>query len=392
MIFSSRLPKSLEANEFTKTLEALRASGHKITDLTQSNPTSAGFTAASGLQYLADTTPPTLYHPSASGLPSARGAIKEYYRSGNHGHIDADDLLLTASTSEAYSFLLKLLTDPGDEILIPAPSYPLFDFLATLENVRTSRYLLQEDCAGRWRINFTSLEEEISRLTRAIVVVNPNNPTGSLLTATEMKRLSILCQTHGLALIVDEVFLDYSNPDNTMPPCSAIGNDCALTFTLSGLSKVLALPQVKLSWIHINGPQPEKDMAKQRLEFIADTYLSVNGMIQQAAASLFTGQHRIQKEILERIGNNESLLRAQMGDALGLRESGWYALITLPQHLNDEQCCLDLLHTCSLLVHPGFFYDFTDNNRIVISLITPEDEFRRGIDLLQDFFARQQEK
>ena len=392
MIFSSRLPKSLEANEFTKTLEALRASGQQIIDLTQSNPTSAGFTAASELHSLTNPKTTTLYSPSASGLPSAREAIKEYYRATNHGDIDADDLLLTASTSEAYSFLLKLLTDPGDEILIPAPSYPLFDFLATLENVRASRYLLQEDKSGRWRINFASLEEEISRLTRAIVVVNPNNPTGSLMTAAEMKRLSTLCQTHNLALIVDEVFLDYSNPDNGLPPCSAISNDSALTFTLSGLSKVLALPQVKLSWIHINGPQPEKDMAKQRLEFIADTYLSVNGMIQQAAASLFTGQRRIQEEILERIGNNESLLRAQMGDALGLRESGWYAIITLPQQLSDEECCLDLLQTFALLVHPGFFYDFTDSKRIVISLITPEDEFRRGINLLQDFLAEQQGK
>ena len=390
MIFSSRLPKNLETNEFTKALETLRASGRQIVDLTHSNPTSAGFTAASGLHSVAAPTTATLYHPSARGLPSARGAIKEYYRAGKHGHIDADDLLLTASTSEAYSFLLKLLTDPGDEILIPAPSYPLFDFLATLENVRASCYLLQEDCAGRWRINFTSLEEEISRLTRAIVVVNPNNPTGSLMTAAEMKRLSTLCQSHGLALIVDEVFLDYSNPENGLPPCSAINNDGALTFTLSGLSKVLALPQVKLSWIHINGPQPEKDMAKQRLEFIADTYLSVNGMIQQATASLFTRQKQIQAEILQRIGSNESLLRAQMGDAVGLRESGWYAIITLPQQLNDEECCLDLLHTSSLLVHPGFFYDFADSKRIVVSLITPEDEFRRGIDLLQSFFSSQQ--
>ncbi len=389
MFFSSRLPKSLEPNEFTKILEEKRATGQKILDLSQSNPTTAGFTFAPAINPSSGSDPTGHYQPSAQGMFATREAIREYYQNNGHGSIDGDDLLLTAGTSEAYSFLFKLLTDPGDEILIPAPSYPLFDFLATLENVRPSRYMLCEDDAGHWRIDFTSLEQEICRLTRAIVVVNPNNPTGSYMTAEELQKLSQLCQAHDLALIVDEVFLDYANPGTSAKPVSAITNTAALTFTLSGFSKVLALPQVKLSWIQVNGPEPQKAMAKQRLEFLADTYLSVNSMIQHAAASLLSCRGDIQREILGRIRTNESLLQSHMGVAPALREGGWYAIINLPEHISDEQCCLDLLMESSLIVHPGFFYDFVENNRIVVSLITPEEEFRQGLLLLRSYLKSQ---
>ncbi len=389
MFFSTRLPKSLEPNQFTKILEEKRATGAKILDLTQANPTTAGFAFGPAFPISPADEPAKGYEPSAQGLLATREAIGEYYLNNNHGRIDSDDLLLTASTSEAYSFLLKLLTDPGDEILIPAPSYPLFDFLATLENVRPSRYMLREDTAGHWRIDFTSLEGEISRLTRAIVVVNPNNPTGSYMTADELQRLSALCLTHDLALIVDEVFLDYKNPGSSATPISAIAGNTALTFTMSGLSKVLALPQVKLSWIHVNGPEPQKTMAKQRLEFIADTYLSVNSMIQHAAGALFSCQEGVQREILARIRTNETLLQSQTGLTPALREGGWYAILNLPETIGDEQCCLDLLRESAVLVHPGFFYDFVENNRIVVSLITPEEDFRLGLLLLQDYFNSQ---
>jgi alanine-synthesizing transaminase len=388
MYFSSRLPEILEPNEFTKILEKKRANGQKIIDLTHSNPTTAGFAFITSLSLPPINDTSSRYEPSAQGMKEAREAIRKYYQNNNHGLIDSDDLLLTASTSEAYSFLLKLLTDPGDEILIPAPSYPLFDFLATLENVRPSRYMLRKDDAGHWRIDFASLEQEISRLTRAIVVVNPNNPTGSFMTAEELQKLSDLCLGHGLALIVDEVFLDYKNHGGSTKPCSAIASSSVLTFTLSGLSKILALPQVKLSWIHTNGPEPTKEMAKQRLEFIADTYLSVNSMIQQTAASLFFCQREIQQEILARIRANESLLQSHVGLDPDLREGGWYAIIKLPENISDEQCCLELLEHSSLIVHPGFFYDFLEDNRIVVSLITPEEDFRHGLLLLQTYFQR----
>ena len=385
MYFSSRLPENLDPNAFTRTLEKKKASGEKIFDLTQSNPTTAGFAFT--------TLPPLccsvqeIYDPSAQGMLATREAIKDYYQKNNHGHIDSNDLLLTASTSEAYSFLLKLLTDPDDEILIPAPSYPLFDFLASLENVRTSRYMLQTNDAGQWRIDFTSLREEISRVTRAIVVVNPNNPTGSYMTAEELQKLSELCRAHQLALIVDEVFLDYANPGNPTRPISAITNNTCLTFTLSGFSKVLALPQAKLSWMHINGPTPQKEMAKERLEFIADTYLSVSSMIQQAAPSLLAYQGHIQQQILSRIQVNATVLQAHLGIDPCLCEGGWYAIIALPANISDEQCCLDLLQESSVIVHPGFFYDFAENNRIVVSLITPEEDFRQGLFLLQAYLA-----
>ncbi|MDK9706742.1 MAG: pyridoxal phosphate-dependent aminotransferase [Desulforhopalus sp.] len=389
MRFSSRLPKSLEPNDFTTILEEKKASGARILDLTQSNPTSAGFAFSSAPPLPKKHGAADPYQPSAQGTKSARQAIKRYYRDNHHGLIDSDDLFLTASTSEAYSFLMKLLTDPGDEILIPAPGYPLFDFLATLENVRPTRYMLRENASGQWRIDFNSLRQQISSLTRAIVVVNPNNPTGSYMTSEELQQLALLCQTHGIVLIVDEVFLDYRVSGNSAGSYSAVSNTAALTFTLSGFSKVLALPQVKLGWIYVSGgPEDHKKMAKQRLEFIADTYLSVNSMIQQAAAPLLATQKAVQEEILARIHVNELLLQEQTEMPVCVREGGWYAIINLPETIGDEQCCLDLLKKYSLIVHPGFFYDFADSNRIVVSLITPEKDFHQGLILL-DAYIRQ---
>jgi alanine-synthesizing transaminase len=385
MRFSSRLPESLEPNDFTTIIETKKASGEKILDLTQSNPTAAGFSFApiKTLPQLHGVE--DLYQPSAKGMPCARDAIKRYYQTNHHGMVNSDDLLLTASTSEAYSFLLKLLTEPGDEILIPAPSYPLFDFLATLENVRPTRYMLRENDSGQWRIDLNSLEQQISNLTRAIVVVNPNNPTGSYMTGKELQQLALLCQTHEMALIVDEVFLDYRASGSSTDSCSAVTNTAALTFTLSGFSKILALPQAKLSWIHVNGPAELKEMAKQRLEFIADTYLSVSSMIQQAAASLFSSQKVVQQEILARIRVNETLLHSQLERSVCHREGGWYAIINLPETIGDEQCCLDLLKKFSVIIHPGFFYDFAEDNRIIVSLITPVEDFRRGLLLLATY-------
>lgn len=384
-MFSSRLPATLEANEFTRILRGQKEAGAKILDLTQSNPTQASFS----FDFLDKETSfshlPGSYEPSAQGLEEARQAIGRYYIDSGHGRIDSADLLLTASTSEAYSYLLKLLTDPGDEILIPSPSYPLFDFLATLENVTPVRYSLEPKVDGFWRIDFTLLELMISSLTRAIVVVNPNNPTGSFLTAEELRRLNKLCQTHELALIVDEVFLDYINPAAAAESFSVIANSDALTFALSGFSKILALPQAKLGWIHVNGPEELKEAAKQRLEFIADTYLSVGSMIQHAAAPLLAGRLDIQAQLLARIEANERTLAAGTTLVHCRREGGWYAIIDLPDGMTDEACCLELLEHHSLIVHPGFFYDFAEANRIVVSLITPEEDFSQGLVILQSY-------
>nr|MBF0222788.1 pyridoxal phosphate-dependent aminotransferase [Desulfobulbaceae bacterium] len=383
-MFSSRLPETLEPNDFTRLLQAKKAAGEQIFDLTQSNPTKAMFS----FEYFQKNTSfgnCEPYEPSARGMLQAREAICQYYRDNDHGSCDADDLFLTASTSEAYSFLLNLLTDPGDELLVPAPSYPLFDFLASLENVTTAHYGLGLDGDGQWRIDFESLELMVSSLTKAIVVVNPNNPTGSYITSEELRRLNALCQRHKLALIVDEVFLDYKNPARPGKPLSLINNSASLTFTLSGFSKILALPQAKLSWIHVGGPEALKIEAKDRLEFIADTYLSVGGMIQHGAPLMFAGQAAIQQQIMARIEANERFLLTQTTLRTHLREGGWYAIIQLPAPITDEACCLDLLERHSLIVHPGFFYDFAESSCIVISLITQETVFRQGLVLLQSY-------
>lgn len=385
-MFSSRLPVSLDPNDFTRKLQAQKAAGIRILDLTQSNPTQASFAFDFLQSGNIPGTIPELYEPSAQGLPSAREAIRRYYLDNRHGSISGDDLFLTAGTSEAYGFLLKLLTEPGDEILIPAPSYPLFDFLATLENVTPVRYPLQLNATGCWRIDFRAMELMISSLTRAIVVVNPNNPTGSFLTSGELDRLNELCRTHDLALIVDEVFLDYINRGDgkNQKPFSVIGNNGALTFTLSGISKILALPQAKLGWIHVGGPEALQEGAKARLEFITDTYLSVSSMVQQAAPALLACQQKIQPQILARIEINE----AELSHIPHLyREGGWYAIIALPDGITDEECCLELLEHHSLIIHPGFFYDFAETDKIVVSLIVPPKEFCEGLAILQEYLT-----
>ena len=387
-MFSTRLPEDLEPNEFTRILQARKAAGMRILDLTQSNPTGASFPFDFLKTGNIPRGIPDRYEPSAQGLPSAREAIRGYYQGNGHGSISADDIFLTAGTSEAYGFLLKLLTEPGDEVLIPAPSYPLFDLLATLENVAPVRYGLKLNEEGRWRIDFRSLELMISSLTRAIVVVNPNNPTGSYLTAEELERLNVLCRVHDLALIVDEVFLDYIEEGSGGKPFSVVNNAGALTFTLSGLSKILALPQAKLGWIHVGGPEALKEAAKSRLEFIADTYLSVGSMIQQAAPALLACQQEIQPLILSRIEANEAALEAACPQLPSLhREGGWYAILELPDKVTDEDCCLALLEDRSLIVHPGFFYDFAESNRIVVSLIVPPGDFGEGLAILREYFT-----
>lgn len=386
MQFSSRLPRHLDPNPFSRLLAEKRAKGERILDLTQSNPTLAGFSVDpwDGIDLGGGGR---AYQPSPFGSEEARAAIADYYRESGHGPVDRDDLLLTASTSEAYAFLLKLLTEPGDEILVPAPSYPLFDFLAAMEKVRVGRYPLHPAANGAWQIDFQLLEEEISRATKAIVVVNPNNPTGSYLGCDEAVRLAEICRRHRLALLVDEVFLDYPHPQHSARHHSAVGLKEVLTFVMSGFSKILALPQVKLGWIHIAGPEPLKSEAKKRLEFIADTYLSVNSMVQAAARPLLSRREEIQKEIKGRIAANEAHL-STFGITALPRQGGWYAVPTLPPGVNDDRICQALLEKFSLLVHPGYFYDFAESDRLVVSLITPEREFAAGLQHLSRYLRQ----
>ncbi len=334
-------------------------------DLTESNPTRAGFEYPREeiLDALAD--PRALrYDPDPKGLLSAREAVASYY-----GDIPVSRILLTASTSEAYSYLFKLLCDPGDEILSPRPSYPLFEFLGGLESVRVVQYPLRYD--GVWHIDFDALERAITPRTRAIVVVNPNNPTGSFLKRDEWARL----QTLGVPILSDEVFSDYAfSPDDSRVR-SLTGGSEALTFSMSGLSKIAALPQMKLGWIVAGGPGHEA--ALERLELIADTYLSVATPVQIALPQLLTASIGVRAQILDRTRANLALLRRS---TVPLHvEGGWYATLQVPRTRGEEEWAMALLDQHDVLVQPGFYFDFESEAFLVLSLLTPPDIFAEGL-------------
>ena len=310
-------------------------------------------------------------------MPSARAAVSEYYS----GLVGEDRILLTASTSEAYAFVFKLLADPGDEILVPRPSYPLFDFLAALDNVRVVQYPLVYDTT--WTIDFDALNRAITPRTRAIVLVNPNNPTGSYLKQPELNQLVSLCGERGLALISDEVFSDYALTPGPRQVRSLIAVTEVLTFCLSGLSKVAGLPQMKLGWIVVGGPDHERQQAFDCLELIADTYLSLGAPVQCAAPVLLGLRAGLQEQILARVRGNRTFLASQIGPASPWRllatEGGWYAVVEAPRIQTEEEWVLSLLASDNVLVQPGFFFDFEREAFLVLSLLTPEETFCEGV-------------
>ena len=359
-------------------LREKRERGEPLLDLTESNPTAAGLSYPENvlLQALADERA-LRYEPNPAGLADARTAVAEYYRD-----VSADRILLTASTSEAYSMLFKLLADPGDEVLVPRPSYPLFEFLASLEAVRPVQYPLVY--RGGWRIDLDALEHAITGRTRAVVLVNPNNPTGSFIKRHELDRLIDLCRAHDLAIISDEVFCDYVFVPTGQRVTSLAGVDQVLTFVLSGFSKVLALPQVKLGWIAVGGPEPARSGALSHLELIADTYLSVGTPVQWAARRLLTCRDTVQRQIMERVrGNREYLVNRIVSDSPWRpleTEGGWYAVIEAPRIYSEEEWTRELLARDNVVVQPGFFFDFEREAFLVVSLLTPSETFRAGID------------
>ncbi|MFC1586078.1 pyridoxal phosphate-dependent aminotransferase [Fibrobacterota bacterium] len=350
--------------------------------MTESNPVRAGFVYRNEAILKAVANFDGLkYEPDAKGMFSARKAVSRYYK--NHGQeTHPDSIILTASTSEAYSFVFKLLAEPGDEVLMPRPSYPLLEPLLRLESLRIIQYPLNYHPETGWRINADQLSKTISTRTRAIVAVNPNNPTGSFINNTELALLNQLCRRHNLALIVDEVFLDYQTAEygNNM---TAAANTKALTFVLSGFSKVLGLPQLKLAWIVVSGPSRKRREACDGLEYIADAYLSVGTPVQKGARDFFRGRQAIQKQIQERIQSNSEFCQKRLtgiAEAEVLkREGGWYAVLKLSSGLNDERTAIKLLQGRHVLVYPGYFFDFADDNVLVVSLITPPEKFQRGV-------------
>ena len=381
-MFSKRTAWNLEPNPLSEALANRLSSGKPVIDLTESNPTKCGFYFETEQILGALSNPASLhYEPVPQGLLAARNAVADYYRARGCA-VNVNDIFLTTSTSEAYSFLFRTLCNPGEELLIPQPGYPLFNFLADIQDVSTVRYPLIYDYG--WQIDFHALQRAITPRTRGIIVVNPNNPTGHFCKADDMERLNQLCLERDLALVVDEVFLDFSVGEDLLP--SFASNNKALTFTMSGLSKISGLPQMKGAWLIATGPEALKQQAVARLEMIADTYLSMNTPMQLALPVLLELRHKFQQQCMELTRNNlaqldKLLSTQQLCTRLNL-EGGWYAIIKVPVTGSDEEFALELLNNRGVYVHPGHFYDFPADGYLIVSLITPELPFAAGIEAL----------
>jgi len=386
--FSARTAWDISKTELAKAIEERRERGLPLLDLTASNPTHCGFTYDEAAILAALSNPEALiYDPDPRGMLRAREAVAAYY--ADHGAVvDPGNSLLTTSTSEAYSYLFRLLCDPGDEVLIAQPSYPLFDFLAQLESVRLVPYPLFYDHG--WRIDTESLRRQITSRTRAIALVHPNNPTGHFTKGSERSELEALCAEHGLDLIVDEVFLDYGIAVHA-GRSFACGPHAVLTFVLSGLSKIAALPQMKAAWIATFGPEPDLSTALDRLEVIADTFLSMNAPIQCALPEWLAGRADIQKHISRRVENNlrnlDLLLDSQSMISRLVVEAGWYVLLRVPALMPGEELAVRFVRKHGLSVHPGYFFGFSGDGWLVLSLVTPEADFKSGIEILSRFFS-----
>jgi alanine-synthesizing transaminase len=380
-LFSKRFHWDLRPNRLTERLSAKRQAGAAILDLTESNPTHAGLVYPKDEILAALSDPGALiYDPAPAGLLRAREAVAAYYAARGL-RVDAERILLTASTSEAYAYLFKLLMDPGDEVLVPRPSYPLFEFLATMDAVRVTPYPLVYH-AG-WSVDFDALRAALSERTRAVVVVNPNNPTGSYLKREEVEEFVAITREHGLAILSDEVFADYSFGPDARRVAHLAGIEETPVFAMSGLSKIAGLPQVKLGWIVVGGPAEVRAAARERLEWIADTYLSVGTPVQQAAPRLLELGAVVSREIAHRVQENRLYLERALGaeSACGLLalEGGWYATLQLPRIRREEEWALALLEEDNVLVQPGFFYDFAGEAFLVLSLLTDPATFQEGV-------------
>ncbi len=367
-------------NALAEAVAARRAQGLGTLDLTASNPTEAfpRLPHDDVLEGLRDARL-RAYRPEPQGLLEAREAVARYYAERG-ATVDPAQVVLTASTSEAYGWLFKLLCDPGDRVLVGRPGYPLFDDLARLEGVTLDAVPLRRE--ARWGVDLDALDGAVGSRTRALSVVQPNNPTGHFVSVDDRAALLARCAEHGLALLVDEVFLDYGWGPPTSRARTFAGEVEALTFTLSGLSKVCAAPQVKLGWIVVSGPRAQRDEALARLELIADCYLSVSASAQLVAAELLARSAATRAVIGARVGANRAALqrtlRADSCVTLGPSEAGWYASARLPRTRSELDWALDLLRA-GVLAQPGWFYEFDDEAWMVLSLLTPEDEFGQGV-------------
>jgi aspartate/methionine/tyrosine aminotransferase len=376
-MFSSRSSFDLTPNRVSVALARARASGRTILDLTESNPTLAGIPYDVESVRAALAMPGSLrYEPAPFGIPGAREAVAREL-SARGLEVPPSRVVLTASTSEAYAFLFKLLADPEDEVLVPVPSYPLFEHLARLESVRAVPYRLAYD--GVWHVDLASVRRAVSERTRAIVVVSPNNPTGSYLKRDELRALASL----HLPIVSDEVFAGFPLRDDDRRARSSLHEGAsALVFSLGGLSKLAALPQLKLAWIAVGGPSEQVEAALARLEVIADAFLSVGAPVQHALSALLASRATAEEAIRRRTRDNLAQLRASVvGSAASLLdvEGGWAATLHLPHTQSEESWVLALLEKEAVYVHPGHFFDYEEEAYIVVSLLTPEQALREGV-------------
>jgi alanine-synthesizing transaminase len=403
-MFADRTNWNFAPNPLSEELSRHLADGKQLFDLSASNPTESGFQYDHDALLEALANPEALtYAPDPKGLLRSRQAVSEYY-AGRGDQVSPEDVILTTSTSEAYSFVFRTLCNPGEELLVPAPSYPLFGFLADISDVRLRSYPLVYDYG--WQIDVHSLEEAITPHTRGVIVVNPNNPTGSFVKQEETQRLNEICAMHNMAVVADEVFLDFvhcegmgpreavklprSRPAANKRPNSYAVNTGALTFAMSGLSKISGLPQMKAAWLVTSGPETLKAGALERLEVIADTYLSMNAPVQLALPVLLQQRFGIQKQLMGRVRRNLAELDRQLTWKKSCArleiEGGWYAILRVPVTRTDDELAVELLKTKNIYVHPGHFYDFPTNGHLIVSLIMGEQAFAEGIRLLLSIF------
>ncbi len=384
-MFSGRVPRSLEPGPWARRLAALRAANAPLIDLTDHNPTTADLEYLDAIPWPMLASPHArVYRPDPRGHEQARGSVARYYPERGLS-ADPERVLLTASTSEGYAHAFRLSCDAGDEVLVPRPSYPLFAPIAAAEAVRLVPYDLSEAGAG-WRLSATALAEALARATRpkALVVVQPNHPTGSCLTHAEAERVVEACAERSLVLVADEVFGDFvfggPRPAHDLR-ASFAGETRCVTLTLSGLSKVCGLPQLKLGWIVVSGPPSLAEDAYARLEWIADAFLSVPATTERSLPGLLAGRARFQENVRARVAANRASLARVDGVRVLPADGGWSALVALPGEHTDEEWALALLEH-DVVVHPGYFYDFAEPGRLVLSLLPPELRVRSALDAL----------
>lgn len=392
MLRSHRVP-GLHANRLAVSRNALQNRAVPLIDLTGSNPTAAGLTYPAGL--LAPLADPAglRYRPDPRGVAEARAAVcAEMARHG--ARVDPGQVVLTASTSEAYAFLFKVLCDPGDEVLVPVPSYPLFEILSGLEAVRAVPYPL--DPHGGWCYDVAAIAARVTPRTRAIIVVSPNNPTGTVLSAADVRALSACCTTHGIALIADEVFVDYRFAAAAGLPRTVLHDATCLTVSLGGLSKAVGLPQLKLAWMAIAGPAPDAADLLERLELVGDSFLSVGTPIQVGLAAILAGGAVVRDQIQGRLSANLAALRGLLATAPAIRllepGGGWTAVLRVPAIGSEEALALCLLEEHHVVVQPGYFYDFPSEAWLVVSLLVEPESFARGIERIVAATAAESDK